>query len=299
LQSFLEWSAVGCGGRTKFRYNAPTFEPRVDYSKLLTENLGLLKSVVQSVARRHHLAIEEAEEAFGDLQLKLVENDYQILRQFQQRASLRTYLTVVATRHVLDRRNAIWGRWRPSIHAKRMGRVAILLERMLMRDRLTFEEAVQSLRYNHNIVATDDELHRISAGFPQRSTRQFVDAAVLDDVPAPEMPGVDLDASRTSTLAGKIAAAMRSALAELDSIDRLILKMHFQESIRISSIAKVLKIEQKLLYRRRDRVLAGLAHQLAREGIARDEVRAIIGDDLQFGLAEETPSGIDNPRPTI
>jgi DNA-directed RNA polymerase specialized sigma subunit len=170
---------------------------------------------------------------------------------------------------------------------------------MLMRDRLTFEEAVQSLRYNHNIVATDDELHRISAGFPQRSTRQFVDAAVLDDVPAPEMPGVDLDASRTSTLAGKIAAAMRSALAELDSIDRLILKMHFQESIRISSIAKVLKIEQKLLYRRRDRVLAGLAHQLAREGIARDEVRAIIGDDLQFGLAEETPSGIDNPRPTI
>lgn len=284
--------------RAQFRYNVAHPGQEVDYSQLLTDNLGLLKSVVQSVARRQHLSLEDADDMFGDLQVKLIENDYFVLRQFQHRASLRTYLSVLATRHVLDRRNAMWGKWRPSTYAKRMGPMAILLERLLMRDGLTLQEAVQSLRYNHRITLPEAELHRISLGFPRRSMRRFVDVGEIEEAPAGPSSEPDLDAEHRSTIAEKLAAAMRSALAELDAVDRLILKMHFQESLQISSIAKALKIEQKLLYRRRDRVLAGLAHRLALEGIGEHDVRDLIGEDLQFRLSEDAPTGNDDPRPT-
>src|SRR4029453_14108130 len=45
--------------------------------------------------------------------LRLVEDDYDVLRRFQARSSLPTYVTVVIQRLFLDYRNRLWGKWRP------------------------------------------------------------------------------------------------------------------------------------------------------------------------------------------
>jgi hypothetical protein len=53
--------------------------------------------------------------------LKLIENDYRILRSFEGLASLGTYLTTVIARLFLDFQIHEWGRWRPSAAATRLG----------------------------------------------------------------------------------------------------------------------------------------------------------------------------------
>ncbi len=55
----------------------------------------------------------------------------------------------VVQRLFLDHRNRQWGKWRPSAEAKRRGPLAILLERLVVRDGWTFEQAVETLRTNH------------------------------------------------------------------------------------------------------------------------------------------------------
>jgi RNA polymerase sigma factor (sigma-70 family) len=271
----------------------------VDYQKLLTDNLSLLQRVVQGVARRHRLRPDEADDIFGDVQLKLVENDYQILRQFQQRASLRTYLTVVVTRHVLDKRNALWGKWRPSAYAKRLGPIATQLERFITRDGLSFQEAVQSLRMNYFVSEPEEELYRMSLGFPDRLARSFVNDAMLHDAPGSKSPEPRFELERRAALSRKTGLALNAALAGLDTVDRLLLKMYFKEDLQISSIAKVLKIDQKLLYRRKERVLAVLARELAAQGVERNDVLEILGEDLEVRFGDDASPENGERRPTI
>jgi hypothetical protein len=60
----------------------------VDYERLVVENLPLVDSVVRLIARRHRLSADEGDELAGAIRLKLVENDYQVLRKFEGRSQL-------------------------------------------------------------------------------------------------------------------------------------------------------------------------------------------------------------------
>ena len=71
--------------------------------------------------------------------LKLIDDDYQILRGFRERSSLRTYLSTVVERLFLDYRIRQWGKWRPSAQARRAGALAVRLEALLHRDGVPFE----------------------------------------------------------------------------------------------------------------------------------------------------------------
>ena len=118
--------------------------PSVDYEALLVAHLPLIDSVVRAVAHRYWLSADETDDLGGDIRLKLVENDHDVLRKFEGRSSLRTYLMTVVLRHVLDQRNARWGKWRPSVLARQLGPIAILLDQLLTRDGLSFDEAVET-----------------------------------------------------------------------------------------------------------------------------------------------------------
>jgi DNA-directed RNA polymerase specialized sigma24 family protein len=88
---------------------------------------------ISFVSSRHHLPGSEADDFGSHVKLKLIEHDYAILKKFEGRSNLRTYLTVVIHRLFLDYRIKAWGKWRPSAAAKRCGGVAILLERLTRR----------------------------------------------------------------------------------------------------------------------------------------------------------------------
>ena len=69
--------------------------------------LGLVYHVVHSTAhlRSARLAPEDVEDIAAEILVQIVADDYKALRQFQRRASLSSYLTVIA------RRTGRTGRW--------------------------------------------------------------------------------------------------------------------------------------------------------------------------------------------
>ncbi len=106
----------------------------MDYQKLLLQHLDIVDRVLKYVARRHHLSAAETDEFASLVHFRLVDRNFAILRKFQGRSHLATYLTTVVERLYLDFCIARWGKWRPSAAARRLGQVAEMLERFLGRD---------------------------------------------------------------------------------------------------------------------------------------------------------------------
>jgi RNA polymerase sigma factor (sigma-70 family) len=264
-----------------------------DLRRLLTDNLPLLHQVVRRVARAHRLRDHEVEELLSAVQLKLVENDYEALRRFEGRSTLATYLRSIVTRHLLDERAALWGKWRPSVYARRLGATAMQLELLMTRDGLGFREAVQTLRSTRSVVESDEHLHRISLGFPARAPRRFVDVAVLQHVSVDDAVDRRVDAERQAALAQRTGAALKAALDALAPQDQLLLKMHFEYNLPLSKIARTLQVEQRPLYRRKDQALALLGRELARQGVRREDIVQILGADLDF-TAQDLSAATDD-----
>src|SRR4029453_1116188 len=86
----------------------------------------------------------EGEGFASAVKLKLIANDYQVLRAFQGRSSLGAYLAAVVQRAWLAPPNQPWGKGGPSAAARRMAPLAVRLDTLLHRDGLTLDEACAS-----------------------------------------------------------------------------------------------------------------------------------------------------------
>ena len=103
--------------------------------------------------------------------MKCIEDDYRIFREFGERSTLRTYLTSVVQHLFLDYRNAQWGKWRPSTDAVRLGPVAIRLDVLMHRDRLSFEEACEQIVSESRGAVSRAELDRLAEAAARRACR--------------------------------------------------------------------------------------------------------------------------------
>src|SRR5438270_10609407 len=113
---------------------------------LFRANLPLIDRTIERVCRRSRLFGPDAEDFASDVRLALMADDYAVLRKWEQGSSVATFLTVVVQRMLVDRRVRTYGRWHPSAEAQRLGEAAVVLERLLRRDRRTVEEAVPLVR---------------------------------------------------------------------------------------------------------------------------------------------------------
>jgi RNA polymerase sigma factor for flagellar operon FliA len=228
----------------------------------------VLAGVLTTVCRRHHLSREDSEDFSSEFYLRLVQDDYAVFRQFQGRSSLKTYLLVVVTRAFQDWRNALWGKWRNSAEAKRLGNLAQQLERLTVRDGLTLDEAHQFLEAAGR-GAPRSELAALAARFPVRPGRHFVSIDELIEYPASDTgPAQTAETEEARMLARLIRQAVASTVGDLDPSDRLILRMRFEDGISVADIARALGLEQKPLYRRIDRLLDRLRSALAGQGVS-------------------------------
>ena len=116
---------------------------RVDYQRQLLDHLALIQHIVRQTGRRRHFSSAEQEDFAGFVNLRLVDDNYAILRKFQHRSSMATYLTAVIALLASDFRNEQWGKWRPSAAATRLGPAAELLERLVYHDLHTLDEAIE------------------------------------------------------------------------------------------------------------------------------------------------------------
>ena len=215
--------------------------------------LEQIEGVVSWTARRFAMSADDAEEFRSWVNVKLIEEDYRVLRSFSGRSSMATYLTTVIQNLARDYRTSRWGRWRPTAAAERLGLVAVQLETLIDRDGFSLDEAAEMLRANHGVRMTRLELAELAARLPSRVRLRFAG----DDEVATAASGTRADQRVEETeRAGLLERARRvleSCLAELGLEDRLVLQMHYQSGLAISAVAAALDLEQRPLYTRRDR----------------------------------------------
>lgn len=237
----------------------------------------VIDRTVGIVCRRHRLSAFDADDFSGALHLHLIEHDYAVLRRFEGRSAIRTYLLAVITHYFQDWRNARWGKWRPSAEAKRLGGTAVRLETLLTRDGLTLDEAHETLRTHHGVTESRAALEAIAARFPVRERRTEVPDDTLASRPATDLgPDAPLEHREAAEDAARSAALITAALRALPDQDQLILRMRFEDDLPIVSIARVLRLEQKALYRRLNRLLATLRTQLEAAGVTADQATGIL-----------------------
>jgi RNA polymerase sigma factor (sigma-70 family) len=246
---------------------------------LFVSEFAAIERIIAFVAARRHLRPSDAEEFASYVKMKLIENDYAVLRKFEGRSSLRTYLTVVIQRMLLDYRTAAWGKWRPSAEAQRAGDVGILLEQLMSRDGHGFDEACELLITNHHVDADRERLAQIAAVLPPRSRRQFESDASLVEraADAPTAEFLVGRAERTG-VARRLSAALRRIIARAEPQDQLTLVLRFIDGRTVPDIAAILGVDQKRLYRRLDDLLGRLRKGLEAEGIAAADALALLDD---------------------
>lgn len=238
--------------------------------------------MTSKVCRRQRLSAAETDDFRSDVRLHFIERNYEVLRRFEGRSSLTTYITVVIQRLFLDRRNRLWGKWRPSAEARRLGPTAILLERLVTRDGWSSDQALETLRVNHGVVV-DDALRTLCEKFGKRTpSRQLVTedhaTETADATPSPED---NVLRAEQDFLAKRVQTALERSCQTLTAEERLILKMRFEDRVPVADIARALHSDQKRLYRTIPRLLETVGAALTQEGISRSDVQALFAaDDL-------------------
>ena len=270
----------------------------MDARALLEANLELIESVIRFTARRQRLDESDVEEFASVVKLRLVEDDYAVIRKFQGRSEFATYLNIVVGNMLRDYRIHHWGKWHASAEAKRLGDVAVDLEQLLHRDSRSLDEALPVLRSRYPDT-TRESLEAIAARLPERRPRRrMVDISEAESVAVDDATEENVLIAERQTEAQRLSCAMREAIGRLPEHDRLLLQLRFDSRFTIAQIARSLHIEQKLLYRRMDKLLKDLRAELERAGISSKDAADLIGRegaelDFALGTPALSPSTID------
>lgn len=271
----------------------------VNGEELFRACLPVIDDVTAQICRRHRLSSTDANDFRSDARTHFIDRDYEVLRKFEGRSSLATYVTTVVQRLFFDFRNRQWGRWRPSAEARRLGPTAVLFEQLVVRDGWTIDQASEILRVNHG-VPLDDTLSAFCddlAGRPRG--RQSVPEVDADECESHEpAPDASLVQAGQDFLAKRVLRALARARRSLEAQDQLILKMRFEDSISVADIARALHLDQKRLYRTIERLLACIGKCLDAEGISRSDVRTLFAEGvLNWGQSAEADQDNDNANP--
>lgn len=229
------------------------------------EQLATLDSVIRQVARAGRLQPQDADDFSQTVHVRLIERQYDVLDRFDGRSTLRTYLTVVVRRLLLDWRNAEHGKWRSSAAALKLGEAAVALERLIYRESYQASEAIRVLR-SRGCMESTMQLLDLWDQLPRRQPRRIVSSDTLDALPV--TPFEDpLEAEHRQRRRMQVASAVARMLRELSPEDRWLLRARYQGTQSIRSVAQALDVDPKALYRRYDKVLRTLRRSLESAGV--------------------------------
>jgi RNA polymerase sigma factor (sigma-70 family) len=245
----------------------------VDPERTFLDSLPVIERIIAIIARRHALSRSDAEEFGAWARARLVDGEYAILRKFAGRSSLATYLSVVLTNSFHDYRNSVWGRWRPSAAATRLGPIGIRLEELLYRDGHTLREAAGVL-HSAGSGLSETDIARLAAKIPQRQAATEVGLEKVDEAAL----GFETAAAGSDETAA-VVAALREVVEQLPPDERVITRMRFWDDISVADIARALCIEQKPLYRKLDSIQTRLRSWLEARGIDRERAMELLAGE--------------------
>lgn len=268
----------------------------MDPKRLFEANLSLVDKVIAGVCRRAQLYGADAEDFASAARLVLIEDDYAILRRYEGRAALGTYLTIVVERLLADLCTQERGRWHPSAEATRMGAAAILLEALIHRDHRTIDEALPLVQ-GVDATLTRGAVETMLGRLPRRRVRPVkadaedgsLEALVARDMT--DAPLLDAEAREISERAGTV---VRNAIEGFDPEDRALLRLRFVSAMSIADIARMTRLPQRPLYRRFEEMFGRLRHALRLAGVTSRHAGDVLATarhvDLDLGL-EKSENG--------
>ena len=231
------------------------------------QHLQAIDRIAGALCRRHGIRGADAEDFASEVRLRLLEDDYAVIRKHRGDGSMTTFLTVVIANLLRDYRIKMWGKWRPSAEAKRLGQTAVLLETAMYRDGCSFDDACSLLERSGKLDVDRAQLRDMAKRLPVRAPRRIDGEEALADVAAvSQSDGRVLESERSEHHAAAQGAVTRW-LATLASEDQLIIKLRFYEGLSVADVARALGLPQKPLYTRIARLLETLSVALKGEGI--------------------------------
>lgn len=259
---------------------------------LLITNLALVDRIVAFTCRRQRLDEAEQEEFASVVKLRLVENDYAIIRKFEGRSSFGTFLSVVIQRMLLDYRIHLWGKWHPSAEATRLGSAAVELEQLLFRDNKSIDEAFAVLHASDPTL-TLSATQCLASRLPARAPRRRM--VTLDHAESVAINNDPLAARDQLERSERVSHVVSDYLLTLDEDDRTILQLRFEMQMSVAQIARALRLDQKQLYRHVEKLLRALRTHLEQSGIAATDAADLIGAqnqilEFRFGNSKLRPS---------
>ncbi len=262
------------------------------------QHLTLFERIAAFTAHRGHLTADETVEFVQIVLVKLLENDYEIIRKFEGRSSFSTYLTTVIMRLLHQWRVEQWGKWRPSAEARALGDKAIALERMVSRDGLSFSEAVTVLTQHRPQYSSIKELEAIYLRLPLRKPRPVLlsDDSVLAELPSEDSAEERVRAGEREIAARSAAAAVDRAMGGFSPEDRLILQLRFWDAKTAPEIARVMHLEPRKVYTRLERLFKGLRRALEDAGIDHAAVGELIDRPALDLSLEPRPERTSTPQ---
>lgn len=199
--------------------------------------------------------------------LRIMDNDYAILRKFRGDCSIESFLAAVTANLFRDFQNHRFGKWRASAAAKRAGDLAVALEAAVYRDDMGLRSAVAFLESRGYPTLSVTRAAEILEELPQRDRRMFVGDGALRTLASDERADRRVMEAEQADALERATHGLELALGELDAEDRIIVELRFREGLSVADIARSLGIAQKPLYRRLPRILAQLRSSEALRGV--------------------------------
>jgi len=253
-----------------------------------SDHQDAIEAVLRYFCRVKRLSADHCDEFSSWVRLKLLENDCAILRKFARRSQFKTFLVAVVSNKYRDWLDEQKGKFRPSEEAKRLGKIAIELERLVLRDRMDYEEAAQTL-VSKGIAPSMKACDEIWGRLTQFRGRQFVDPEVIDEQRVPPAPD-PVELRQWRELVARVLAALRLVLAQLPPADNLIFRWRYWDEISVAEIARLQETEQKPLYRRFAQIHKQIKQGLLEHGLTEDEIRESLD---RLGIEFESPDNGD------
>jgi RNA polymerase sigma factor (sigma-70 family) len=238
---------------------------KTDSLMFTADDLALLDSVIAALTRSRRMRAEDAEDFRQTVYVRLAQRGGGPFSHFEGRSSLRTYVNVVVYRMLLDWQNHQYGKWRPSVAATRRGSVAVMLERLTSRDRLSIEQAIEQMRTQDPRLAPR-ELRALADTQPMRPRRQLVQG---DEVLMAQRVDFEdpLEQAQKQHMIFLRRAMLARALVALGRDERLLIWLRYRRRLTVREVAGRIDAHPKSLYRRFDRILLTIRRQLIAEGV--------------------------------
>ena len=260
---------------------------------LFRANLGLIDRVIRRVCANGRLYGADAEDFASEMHLALMANDYAMLRSWEERSSLATFLTIAIQRLFINNRVRETGKWHPSTEAVRMGAAAVALEKVVRREGRSLEEALPIVQAIDSSL-THGDMASMEARLPERAPRAHdagIDPDMLAGRESADARAIEAEARRVSDEASDV---VRRTIASMPLEERMILRFRFGKGMTIAEVARLMQLEQRPLYRRIEAIVGRLRTALTAAGTDVAAITELIGSPFQsmnFGLAEVENSG--------